>query len=133
MEGKDCALLTSSSLPSMLVDVKIIEIEINSNLYNIPKKKGDLFSTILEDKILKHSPNLGPLEINSYWNRCGSKMWFKEALIVQFWCSSQWVILQLASQGKGSSSGCNWSVYSQLMINFMWCMFVNFCSQSLEK
>jgi hypothetical protein len=50
-KGKDCALLTSSSLG---------------------------------DKFLKHSPNSSPLEINSYWNRCGSKMWFKEALIVQF-------------------------------------------------
>jgi hypothetical protein len=39
MEGKDCALLTSSFLPSMLIDVKIMEIEINSDPYNIQKKK----------------------------------------------------------------------------------------------
>jgi hypothetical protein len=38
MEGKDCALLTSSSLPSMLIDVKIMEIEINSDPYNIKQK-----------------------------------------------------------------------------------------------
>jgi hypothetical protein len=39
MEGKDCALLTSSSLPSLLVDVKIMEIEIDGGLYNIFFKK----------------------------------------------------------------------------------------------
>jgi len=39
MEGKDYALLTSSSLPSLLVDVKIMEIEINNSPYNIQKKR----------------------------------------------------------------------------------------------
>jgi hypothetical protein len=39
MEGENCALFTSSSLPSLLVDVKIMEIEINSSPYNIQKKR----------------------------------------------------------------------------------------------
>jgi hypothetical protein len=38
-KGKDCALLTSSSLPRLLVDVKIMEIEIDSGPYNIQKKR----------------------------------------------------------------------------------------------
>jgi hypothetical protein len=79
MERKNYALFTSNSLPSLLVDVKIMQIEINNSPY---KKRGDLFSTILEDKILKHSPNSSPLEINSHWNCFRSKIWFKEVLIV---------------------------------------------------